>query len=176
MAVAKICMHKTCKLKLDLKNGFSIDKITVRDFRMETKDEKSKQKAANFYHHTLYWRKNTEAVVWMCSVKKSFLDISQNSQESACVTVPLLIKLQSEAWNFIKKGTLAQVFSCEFCEISKNNFCYRTYLRWLLLKLTRNNFFLQYGRCSQDQHRHLRWRTYQLIQFTLQNNISTLRR
>ena len=27
-----------------------------------------------------------------------------------------------EASNFIKKETLAQVFSCEFCEISKNNF------------------------------------------------------
>ena len=25
--------------------------------------------------------------------------------------------------NFIKKETLAQVFSCKFCEISKNNFC-----------------------------------------------------
>ena len=29
-------------------------------------------------------------------------------------------------WNFIKKETLAQVFSCEFCEISKNTFSYRT--------------------------------------------------
>ena len=27
--------------------------------------------------------------------------------------------------NFIKKETLAQVFSCEFCEISKNTFSYR---------------------------------------------------
>ena len=27
---------------------------------------------------------------------------------------------------FIKKETLAQVFSCEFCEISKNTFSYRT--------------------------------------------------
>ena len=27
---------------------------------------------------------------------------------------------------FIKKETLAQVFSCELCEISKNTFCYRT--------------------------------------------------
>ena len=26
----------------------------------------------------------------------------------------------SEAWNFIKKETLAQVFSCEFCKIFKN--------------------------------------------------------
>ena len=32
------------------------------------------------------------------------------------------------ACNFIKKETLAQMFSCEFCEISKNNFFYRTLL------------------------------------------------
>ena len=31
-----------------------------------------------------------------------------------------------EACNFIKKETLAQVFSCEFCEIYKNNFYHRT--------------------------------------------------
>ena len=30
-----------------------------------------------------------------------------------------------EACNFIKKETLAQVFSCEFCEISKDTFSYR---------------------------------------------------
>ena len=30
--------------------------------------------------------------------------------------------------NFIKKETLAQMFSCEFCEISKNTFSYRTSL------------------------------------------------
>ena len=37
-----------------------------------------------------------------------------------------LIKLQPVAWNFIKKETVAQVFSCEFCKIFKNNFSYRT--------------------------------------------------
>ena len=30
------------------------------------------------------------------------------------------------ACNFIKKGTLTQVFFCEFCEMSKNTCCYRT--------------------------------------------------
>ena len=55
-----------------------------------------------------------------CSVKKSFLEISQNSQENACVRDSFIIKLQ--ACNFIKKESLAQVFSCEFCEISKNSF------------------------------------------------------
>ena len=53
----------------------------------------------------------TEAVNQRCSVKKVFLEISQNSPE-AC--------------NFTKKETLAQMFSCEFCEISKKNFFYRT--------------------------------------------------
>ena len=38
----------------------------------------------------------------MCSIRKMFLEISQNSQE--------------------RNETLAQVFSCEFCEISKNIF------------------------------------------------------
>ena len=33
-----------------------------------------------------------------------------------------LIKLHAEVCNYFKKETLAQVFSCEFCEISKNTF------------------------------------------------------
>ena len=49
-----------------------------------------------------------------------------NSQENTCARVYFLIKLQSEAGNFIKKETLAEVFSCEFCEILKNTFFYRT--------------------------------------------------
>ena len=69
-----------------------------------------------------------------------FLEIWQNSQENTCARVSFLIKLQTrdqvlhqvlqkiqldqrpEACNFIKKETLAQVFSCEFCKISKNTF------------------------------------------------------
>ena len=34
--------------------------------------------------------------------------------------------LRPKACNFIKKKFLAQVFSCEFCEISKNTFFHRT--------------------------------------------------
>ena len=45
------------------------------------------------------------------SVRKVFSEISQNSQENTCARV-----------SFFKKETLAQFFSCEFCEISKNNF------------------------------------------------------
>ena len=52
-------------------------------------------------------------------LKKVLLNISQISQENTCVTVSFLIKL-------IKKETLAQLFSCEICEIFKNTFFYRT--------------------------------------------------
>ena len=47
-----------------------------------------------------------------------FLEISQNSQEHTCARVSFLIKLHAWACNFIKKETLAQAFSIEFCEIS----------------------------------------------------------
>ena len=58
--------------------------------------------------HTIY----TEAVVQRSSVKKVFLEISQNSHEKTCARVSFLTKLQ--------------LFSCEFCKISKNTFFYKT--------------------------------------------------
>ena len=61
-----------------------------------------------------------EAVDQRYSVKKVFLEISQNSRENTYAKVSFLIKLQ--VCDFIKKETLVQVFSCEFCEISKNTF------------------------------------------------------
>ena len=68
----------------------------------------------------------TEAVVRKCSVKNMFLEISQNSQKNTCAKVSFLIKLQPQTCNFIKKEALAELFSCEFCEISMNTFSYRT--------------------------------------------------
>ena len=64
----------------------------------------------------------SQAVVFRFSVEKVFLEFSQNSQENTCARVYFLIKLQS----FLKKDTLTQVFSCEFCEISKYTLFYRT--------------------------------------------------
>ena len=45
--------------------------------------------------------RDAEAVAQKCSVKKLFLEISQNSQENICASV------------FIKKETLAQSFMIE---------------------------------------------------------------
>ena len=59
-------------------------------------------------------------------MKKVFLEISQKLQENISDRVPFLIKLQAKACNFIKKEALAQVISCEFCELSENTFSYGT--------------------------------------------------
>ena len=48
-----------------------------------------------------------------------FLEISQNSQEDICVRDSFF---NTVACNFIKKEYLVQLYSCEFCEISKNTF------------------------------------------------------
>ena len=38
---------------------------------------------------------HTEAVAWRCSVKKVFLEISQNSNENVCARVSFLMKLHA---------------------------------------------------------------------------------
>ena len=53
-----------------------------------------------------------------------FLEISQNSRENTSARVSFSIKFLASggACYFIKKETLAQIFSSEFCEISENTF------------------------------------------------------
>ena len=53
--------------------------------------------------------------------KKVHLKISQKSKK-----IPVPEFLFSKVESFIKKETLAQVLSCEFCKIFKNTFFYRT--------------------------------------------------
>ena len=70
-----------------------------------------------------------------CSMKKDVLrNFAKSAGKHLCQSLILnkvvgvspffncLISFQPQACNFIKKETLAQVFSCEFCEISKNTF------------------------------------------------------
>ena len=54
-----------------------------------------------------------------------FLENWQNSEKNTCARVSFLINCRPQACNFIKKETLAQVFSCGFCQISANTFFYR---------------------------------------------------
>ena len=63
--------------------------------------------------------------------KKGVLKIFQNSQESNCARVSFLIKLQPEAYNCIKKETLAQVFLVNSAKFLRTPFLPNT--SWLLL-------------------------------------------
>ena len=69
---------------------------------------------------------SAETVVQRCYVKKVFLKISQSSQKNTCARVSFLLSCGPEACTFNKNETLARMFSCEFCDISKNTFFYRT--------------------------------------------------
>ena len=57
--------------------------------------------------------------------KKRFLKFLKMHRKHLC-QILFFNKLAGLRLLVIKKETLAQVFSSEFCEISKNNFLYRT--------------------------------------------------
>ena len=92
-------------------------------------------------------QQRSEAVVQRCSVKKVFLEISQNSQENACAKVLFLI-MQSLFFNKVAglrlttllQKRLAQVFSSEFCEIFKDTF-FQEHLWTAALLLTLLNYY-----------------------------------
>ena len=63
-----------------------------------------------------------------CSIKKGVLrNLTTFTGKHLCQSC------RSEACSFIKKETLAQVFSCEFCEMSKSTFFIERIWWWLLL-------------------------------------------
>ena len=67
----------------------------------------------------IFWKfpkKLARAGVQRRSLKKMFLEVSQNPQKNTCAKV----------FFFNKFAGLAPVFFCEFCEISKNIFFHRT--------------------------------------------------
>ena len=85
--------------------------------------------------HARRWRKSCfplkfakflKHVAQTCSVKKVFLEISQNSQENTCARVSFLIKLQVRPATLLKKRLWHRCFAVKFCKISKKTFSYRT--------------------------------------------------
>ena len=62
------------------------------------------------------------------SCKKGVLrNFAKFIQEKTCARVSFLNKVAGQACNFIKKSDSGTcLFLYEFCEISKNTFCYRT--------------------------------------------------
>ena len=69
----------------------------------------------------------------MCSVKKLFLEISENSRENTCARVSFLIELPTYARNIIKKENLARCFPVNFEKFLSTAF-FIEHLCWLLLR------------------------------------------
>ena len=76
---------------------------------------------------TKFTKKNTiytlvpEAVFSRCSVKKVFLEISQNSQENTCARVSFLIKLQTPA-TLLKKRLWYRCLPVNFVKFLRTPF------------------------------------------------------
>ena len=71
--------------------------LTVSPRKSKNVNLESKGSLNRFHAQTLlfYYIFYPEAVVQRCSVKKVFLEVSQNSQENTCARVSFLIKLQA---------------------------------------------------------------------------------
>ena len=67
----------------------------------------------------------TEAVVWRCSTEKEFLKISQNSRENMYRS-PFFNEVADQAFNFIKKDSVAQMFPVNFAKFLRAYFFYKT--------------------------------------------------
>ena len=80
--------------------------------------------------------KNTRSNHQRCSIIKGVLiNFPKFTGKHLCQSLFLnkVAGLRPEASNFIKKETLAPVFSCGFCEIYKNTF-FTEHLWWLFLE------------------------------------------
>ena len=80
--------------------------------------------------------------------------------EKKPMPVSFLITLQALAYTIIKKETVAQVFSCELCEIFMNTF-FTEHLRWLLLDVNSEKTSSQIAKPIIDLTRSLKIATTQ---------------
>ena len=101
--------------------------------------------SCKWHNKSKLYKRNTKQPPKVFHIKRCSLKISQNSQENTCAKVSFLIKFHASVpglkfklaiFNFrsshwrcsvkqrvlktFKKETLAQMFSCEFCENLKN--------------------------------------------------------
>ena len=121
--------------------------------------EKQKQKVGgtDSLINTLqyYFKQTSEAVVQRCSVKKVFLEISQNSQESTCARVSFLIKLQARPATLLKKRLWYRCFPVNFAKFLRTPFSIE-HLWWLLLRHSFPCFHeTEYFKETRKFHNHI---------------------
>ena len=76
---------------------------------------------------------NRDAIVQRCSVKRVFLEISQNLQENTCARASFLIKLRASGTGTgVSKRLWHRCFPVNFVKFLRTPF-FTEHLRWLLL-------------------------------------------
>ena len=96
---------------------------------LKSKNAQPQVKFHGSYEKECIWHAVPETVAQRCSVKEMFLEIWQNSllcQSLLFNEVAGWVFFFKKEGNFIKKETLALVFSCEFYKISNKTFSYIT--------------------------------------------------
>ena len=89
-----------------------------------------------------------------CSVKKGILrNFAKFTGKHMCQTPESLFLIRPEACNFIKKETLAQVFSWEFCKILRTPFLQNTSGRLLL----KQPYVLSHARSREKSYTDIRF-------------------
>ena len=83
---------------------------------------------------TFFLTRNQEAVAQTCSVKKVFLEISQNSQENTCANVSFLIKLQQVPASLLKTRLWHRCFPVNFAKFIRAPF-FTEHHWWLPLEV-----------------------------------------
>ena len=73
-----------------------------------------------------------EAVVRRCSVKKVFIEMSENSQENTCARVSFLIKLPARLETLLKKRLWQSRFPVNFEKFLRTPFLQNTPERLIL--------------------------------------------
>ena len=117
------------------------------------------QKAEAATRDVLYKKENLKhlvAVIRRCSIEIGVLkNFTKFTGKHLCQSLFLNKVAGLRPATLLKKRTLAQVFSCEFCENFKNTFLQNTYGRMLLIICMMFQFFismydinLQNGECA----------------------------
>ena len=84
-----------------------------------------------FHNYAELWNTKNQRQVFfgqnvLCQAFHTKVKVIFKDMLFAVLIYMILLEKMSSACNFIEKETLAQVFSCEFCDIPKNTFFYRT--------------------------------------------------
>ena len=123
-------------------NSTKLQHCTVNAIQKKFNLQKMGEKIKCSLFSTLLLQLSLFLLIISLSTCLSYFNIGKKAMMTYIILLHVFVSLRETSYsssqlqdcNFIKKEILAHVFSCEFCEISKNSF-FTEHLWWLLLML-----------------------------------------